>query len=491
MASLGPRQPFHWHRVVRHAVIRVTRTFDGACALCVMFVTFTTLNIAHTPHGIEEFLALRFSLKNVALVLIFIAVWHTCFALCGLYRTEFQSPITDTTFATARIVFACSLAAVLLSFFTFASSSGAFGFRVVLHFWIAGVAAELVGRAAIAAGGQYLERHAREQKLVVIVGSGPRALELYQAMAARQFRDGAVLGFLDSRDPEDIPPQIRSRMLGALDELESLLCGQPIGQVLIALPVKSCYESIQEAIDTCERVGVEAKYFPDIFSVALARHAFDHDDESLAVRLQPVADDHRIVVKRAIDIAGAVSGLIVLSPVFLLCAVVVKCTSEGPVFFSQLRYGHNRRQFRMYKFRTMVRDAEQRQAALEALNEAQGPVFKIRADPRVTRWGRVMRRLSLDELPQLFNVLKGEMSLVGPRPLPMRDVLKFDAAWLMRRFSVKPGLTCLWQVNGRSDTDFDRWVRLDLDYIDNWSLALDVRILLKTVRVVLSGAGAV
>jgi lipopolysaccharide/colanic/teichoic acid biosynthesis glycosyltransferase len=144
----------------------------------------------------------------------------------------------------------------------------------------------------------------------------------------------------------------------------------------------------------------------------------------------------------------------------------------------------------MYKFRTMVQDAERLQGALEAQNEAQGPVFKIRSDPRVTRVGRVMRRLSLDELPQLLNVLQGDMSLVGPRPLPVRDVSRFSETWLMRRFSVKPGLTCLWQVNGRSDVDFDRWVRLDLDYIDNWSLGLDMRILFKTVPVVLWGRGA-
>jgi lipopolysaccharide/colanic/teichoic acid biosynthesis glycosyltransferase len=144
----------------------------------------------------------------------------------------------------------------------------------------------------------------------------------------------------------------------------------------------------------------------------------------------------------------------------------------------------------MYKFRTMVEDAEALQSDLESANEASGPVFKIRADPRVTPVGRIMRRLSLDELPQLFNVLRGDMSLVGPRPLPVRDVSRFSQSWLMRRFSVKPGLTCLWQIRGRNDVDFDQWIRLDLDYIDNWSLTLDMQILLKTVPVVLSGSGA-
>jgi lipopolysaccharide/colanic/teichoic acid biosynthesis glycosyltransferase len=158
--------------------------------------------------------------------------------------------------------------------------------------------------------------------------------------------------------------------------------------------------------------------------------------------------------------------------------------------FTQLRYGHNRRLFRLYKFRTMVTDAEQLQATLEAQNEALGPIFKIRADPRITPIGRIMRKFSIDELPQLLNVLDGHMSLVGPRPMSMRDVSRFGESWLLRRFSVKPGLTCLWQVNGRSNLPFDRWVELDLAYIDNWSLMLDAKIILRTVPAVLSGTGA-
>ena len=174
----------------------------------------------------------------------------------------------------------------------------------------------------------------------------------------------------------------------------------------------------------------------------------------------------------------------------LAIAVIIKLTSRGPVVFAQERYGLNKRRFRMYKFRTMVPDAEKRQAELESLNEAQGPVFKIRDDPRITRIGRILRKTSLDELPQFFNVLRGEMSLVGPRPLPKRDVSKFDHASLMRRFSVKPGLTCLWQVNGRSNTDFDHWIGLDLRYIDTWSLSLDMKTLLQTIPAVLKGSGA-
>jgi len=195
-------------------------------------------------------------------------------------------------------------------------------------------------------------------------------------------------------------------------------------------------------------------------------------------------------VKRCIDIAGAVSGLIVLGPLMLAIAALIRLTSSGPALFTQERYGFNKRRFRMYKFRTMVTNAEELQAKLESQNEAQGPVFKIRNDPRITPIGRILRKTSLDELPQFLNVLRGQMSLVGPRPLPKRDVARFDDASLMRRFSVKPGLTCLWQINGRSDTDFDRWIELDLRYIDTWSLALDFAILAKTLPTVIRGQGA-
>jgi len=182
--------------------------------------------------------------------------------------------------------------------------------------------------------------------------------------------------------------------------------------------------------------------------------------------------------------------MIVLAPLFLAIALAIKLTSKGPVFFAQQRYGLNKRLFWMYKFRTMVQNAEALQAGLERQNEAQGPVFKIARDPRVTRVGAVLRKLSFDELPQLWNVVRGEMALVGPRPLPMRDVGLFAEGWLMRRFSMRPGLTCLWQISGRSDLDFDRWVALDLAYIDNWSLRLDAKILLQTIPAVLKGTGA-
>ena len=474
-------------RIVRTGVARLTWLFDDLLALCLIIVTFVVVNAGGVPGGLDEFLAVRLTVRNLALGLAFMIVWHACFAACGLYRSTLRASLLVTSM---RIVMACTAAALFLSCYTIASRSGAFTLSVVGYFWLTAVTVELVVRSVIRAGARYAEHHAREIKHAVIVGSGPRALQLHEDLRRRHLNDYVVLGFVDSRDPAAMPAAIRAQLLGSLEQFEHLLSTQPIDQVLIALPVKSQYAAIERVIEVCARVGVEAKYFPDLFAVGRARRAFDDEDELPGVRLQLVVDDHRLVVKRAIDLVAAISGLVVLSPLLLGCAVLVKLTSPGPVLFSQARYGRNRRLFFMYKFRTMVPDAEQLQGALESQNEARGPVFKIRADPRVTPVGRWMRRLSIDELPQLFNVVRGDMSLVGPRPLPVRDVSRFNETWLLRRFSVKPGLTCLWQVNGRSNVDFNDWVRLDLDYIDNWSLALDARILLKTVPVVLSGTGA-
>jgi exopolysaccharide biosynthesis polyprenyl glycosylphosphotransferase len=243
-------------------------------------------------------------------------------------------------------------------------------------------------------------------------------------------------------------------------------------------------------ISTCEEAGVRCKLPSDAFSYSIARPRVVAGGGGPVIALDVVRHDRTLLIKRFIDIAGASAGLLLTMPLMAGIAILVRVTSGGPVVFRQLRYGLNKRTFTMYKFRTMWQDAESRQHEFERHNEMSGPVFKIKADPRTTPIGRILRRTSLDELPQLFNVLMGSMSLVGPRPLPVRDVSRFSDAWLMRRFSVKPGLTCLWQIAGRNDLDFDRWIELDLKYIDNWSLTLDLRILLRTVNVVVRGKGA-
>jgi exopolysaccharide biosynthesis polyprenyl glycosylphosphotransferase len=197
----------------------------------------------------------------------------------------------------------------------------------------------------------------------------------------------------------------------------------------------------------------------------------------------------QLFAKRAIDVVVSVSLLVIALPVILAIAAAIKVSSGGAVLFRQTRCGLNGRIFTLYKFRTMVEGAEERRRELQHLNEMNGPVFKVRADPRVTVFGRFLRKFSLDELPQLWNVLRGDMSLVGPRPPIPEEVAQYQR-WQRRRLSMKPGLTCLWQISGRNELDFDRWMELDLEYIDSWSPMLDLKILVKTIPVVLSGRGA-
>lgn len=252
------------------------------------------------------------------------------------------------------------------------------------------------------------------------------------------------------------------------------------------------FEQVEYVIRACELEGVEVWLVADFFSTQISRTSLDEllGRPLLIFRTTPEAS-WRVVVKHSMDRVGSLILLVVLAPVFAAIALLIKFTSPGPVLFRQQRSGLNGRPFTIFKFRTMITNAEQFKHELSAMNEMSGPVFKVTNDPRITPAGRFLRKYSLDELPQLFNVLRGEMSLVGPRPLPVDEVKRFENLSHRRRLSVKPGLTCIWQVRGRNHIhDFHEWVRLDLEYIDNWSLWMDFKILLLTIPAVLRGTGA-
>jgi exopolysaccharide biosynthesis polyprenyl glycosylphosphotransferase len=261
--------------------------------------------------------------------------------------------------------------------------------------------------------------------------------------------------------------------------------------VVIALPMKSMYSRAARIAALCEEQGIVVRLLPDFFNLRLAQSkAEEFEDDAVITLSTGPPESWQHLLKRALDVAISLAAILALAPLGALTALLIKLTSPGPVFFAQERVGLNKRRFRLYKFRTMVADAAERQREIEHLNEARGPVFKIRNDPRLTRVGKFLRKTSIDELPQLFNVLRGDMSLVGPRPLPVRDYEGFDQDWQRRRFSVRPGITCLWQINGRSSIPFEKWMELDMEYIDHWSLGLDFKILAKTIPAVLKGAGA-
>jgi len=459
---------------------------DAVVPVSVLSGSYLIHNVRLFSTSLSAFFELSLTLKNLLLLALTIVCWWGIFQVFGLYDFErIRNHISETvTVVLASAV--CSALSLILWPFTLSHHHS---LKSTLSAWCGTLIVALAVRYSLRLYEMQISPRLTVQKRnILIVGTGPRAQQIYQEVAKRSW---SVLGFVDAVGGYRCPPDLESMFLGPLETLERILMGQVVDEVLIALPILSCYAQIQDVITVCEKVGVEVRYFPHVFKSRLATQRYDHDPKTPAVVLKMV--NHHAgckLLKRALDMGGAAAGLLVLLPVFALVAIAITLTSPGPILFAQERYGLNKRRFRMLKFRTMCQDAENLQSSVEHMNEAAGPIFKIRDDPRVTRLGKLLRKTSLDELPQLYNVLRGEMSLVGPRPMSIRDVALFSEAWLMRRFSVKPGITGLWQVSGRSNVSFERWMELDLKYIDHWSLRLDMEILLRTLPVVARGTGA-
>jgi exopolysaccharide biosynthesis polyprenyl glycosylphosphotransferase len=439
------------------------------------------------PERFAGLMAVPFTFRHVLIVLVLIMVW------AGIFQTRKATEGRNTP----RLRFVASQMGCVVKA-TIACTLILWAGRVILqqpglrHLSLTGFAlrcgvigiASVLGASVLYSIGYCLSK----PRLYLIVGTRKKAISAYKKLQHQRACRGRVLGFLDPDDSH--AKYLPSDYLGSIDKLEGILMWRPVDMVYLALPLNSHYQTVQEAIRICERIGVEYSFSSDVFETSIARANRFPSKEVRGFVYHVVHEDYDILLKRTLDLAAAVLALSLLWPLMLVIAVAIKLTNRGPVFFTQERYGRNRRLFRIYKFRSMVANAEELMKTVEDLNEAQGPIFKIRKDPRITKVGGFLRRTSLDELPQLFNVIKGDMSLVGPRPMSLRDVERFSEASLMRRFSVMPGITGLWQVSGRSNTNFDTWIRLDLHYIDRWSLGLDLRILLRTIPTVLTGKGA-
>jgi len=306
---------------------------------------------------------------------------------------------------------------------------------------------------------------------------------------------GSMEGILNAFTPTQ---KLEIQVVAAIDlttngieDLVEALHRHAVGRVVLAFQ-RIEIDKVQCAIEACETEGVEAWLSADFIHTSTARPSYDTMSKRpmLVFRTTPELS-WSILMKSVVDRVGSAVGLLICLPLFLFVAIIIMVSSPGPAFFRQRRAGLHGRPFDMWKFRTMCADAEARRTELATKNLMKGPVFKVEDDPRITPIGKWLRKTSIDELPQLYNVLRGEMSLVGPRPLPLYEVEQFERAAHRRRLSMKPGLTCIWQVRGRNKvTDFQDWVKMDLEYIDNWSVLLDIAILLQTIPVVLFGKGA-
>ena len=474
---------------MRHILNYAAKVFD----LCVMVCSFALATIfafaSRKSFNLAGFMAMRIKLGNILLFGLLLVTWHVIFSWCRVYVSKRLTPRRTEVIELCK---ATSLAAAFLLILARIFHIWMVKPIFVILFWMICTSLMVCSRLLARSILQGLRRRGRNSRFVLIVGTNPRALEFARRIRMNPGLGYQVVGFVDD-DWSGMKSFTETGNECCCDfaGLPKFLRHNVVDEAAIYLPLRSYYEHAAQLVALCEEHGIIARFDSQIFNLRISQPSVrDIDGDRHVLVLPGNPDGWPVFVKRVFDCIVSVLLLVLLAPLFLIVAVLVKCTSEGPIFFRQTRVGLNKRRFKIFKFRTMIDSAEQLQDQLLSQNEMTGPVFKIKKDPRVTPLGTILRRTSIDELPQLLNVLKGDMSLVGPRAMSLRDYQLFDQDWQRRRFSVKPGITCLWQVNGRNLIPFERWMELDIQYIDKWSLWLDLKILARTIPAVVRGSGA-
>ncbi len=464
----------------------------------VILLTALLTAAAAVYHDLEDFsfmgfLSLRLEISNIFVVLGLMVLWSGLLSAMHLYQLrKFSSWRRDA-------LDVCQAATILTLVFLLVSSLINISFAKPLFFflfWAILTLASQLLRLLWRSWLEFFQRQGLHLTQVLMVGTNSRSVAFARAIENKLELGYRVIGFVDN-DWFGLKKFLASGypLLSDLKNFPQYLRENVVDEVIIDLPLNTYYQQVATIVSHCLEQGILVRFVSDSFyllrNLRLGRTAFEEFNDTTVISVyNGVLGGLPLAAKRLVDMVGALALLALFSPLMVVVALLIKLTSPGPVFFVQERLGLNKRLFRMYKFRTMVVDAEQHQAELEKLNEMGGPTFKIKDDPRVTPLGAILRRTSIDELPQLVNVLNGDMSLVGPRPLPVRDYRGFNEDWHRRRFSVKPGLTCLWQIQGRNSLSFETWMKLDLQYIDQWSFWLDIKILLGTLPAVLQKKGA-
>lgn len=451
-----------------------------ASLLFAWFITDHTMTIT-----LDHLLSFDIRLTDEIMLLIIVFLWGSVFHSCRLYKSrrldsriqEWKDIVKATTMGTAVILLCGQIFSVKIFtgqfFFVFWLSSTilTISFRTILRYFL-----------------NRLRIYGRNLRFILIVGANQNACYFARKVQEHKEWGYRILGYVD--DQIHCPGE-SIKLLGNFEDFSTILKNRVVDEVVIALPIDSQYKHIQQIIRKAEEQGIMIRYISQLFDTkftTLKTETFA-GFWILTAASRPYGYG-RYLLKRTMDLILGLVLIILTFPLMVAAAFAIKLTSSGPIFFVQERVGYNKRIFRLYKFRTMVMGAEKEQEKYQVLNEMDGPVFKIQNDPRVTNVGRWFRKTSIDELPQLFNVLKGDMSLVGPRPLPTRDYNGFSQDWQRKRFSILPGITCTWQISGRNDISFEDWMKLDMEYIDNWSFIGDVKILFKTIPAVIRGRGA-
>jgi exopolysaccharide biosynthesis polyprenyl glycosylphosphotransferase len=431
-----------------------------------------------TPLPLTDYLPLFFSV---------LPMWSVFLYSFGLYKSFRTKSFWAELWAILKVSFwgmLCGGALVFALRLPYINRRFIFIFSVVAFLLLS------IERALIRTTARRARTKGFNYRNIIIVGTGRRAREIAKLIEEHEHWGIRLTGIVTDTNGLLLPKSGPYPVLGQVSQMSEILYAHVVDEVLFAVSRKKL-EELEKIFLICEELGVRTRVAVNFFPNMIAKvHLDDFHGIPLLTFTTTPHDELQLAVKRVFDIAISVLLLLVALPVSGMIALLIKATSTGPIIFKQVRLGLNGRSFNIYKFRTMHLNAEEKKKELMHLNQMQGPVFKVKDDPRLTPVGGWLRKWSLDELPQLINVLKGQMSIVGPRP-PLPDEVVSYSPWQRRRLSMKPGLTCLWQVNGRNTIkDFDQWMKLDLEYIDNWSLSRDFKIFLKTIPVVLLGKGA-
>ncbi len=418
--------------------------------------------------------------------LIAVPIWLFALFISGMYKSLWMQRAKIIVWMIVKSVFFIfvGLCAVFFIFdIEFVSR------LFIAMFLIVGATALAIERVAFLHSLRMLRQRGRNIRRLLIVGTSENAIRIIDKIQQHQEYGFKIVGLIDDESGRNIQSIRGIHVIGTLADFPDILYNHAIDEVVFAV-ARSHLPHVENAINACETAGVRAALVIDLFNLKIARcRSAEFAGIPIVMFETTRAQEWQLFLKRTMDFVLSGLGILILSPAFFAIGGLVRLTSRGPALFRQERVGLNGRRFILYKFRTMYAHAEKIREKLEDHNEMSFPVFKIKNDPRVTKVGRILRKFSIDELPQLINVFAGQMSLVGPRALPVYEVDKFEP-WQRRRLSMRPGLTCKWQTKGRNNIDFEEWMKLDLAYIDNWSLWHDLKILIKTVPVVLFGIGA-
>ena len=427
---------------------------------------------------------------HLQLLVIIVPVWLFFLRRHRTYEIP-RANRTDLLFL--RIIHAVAVAtvALLALLFTLGLTEGVSRSLVLFFAALSSLMVFLARRLKISVM-RRLRKRGLDSHNIIVVGTPSEAGPFIRSIQKHIDWGIRVMGVVLPENPDEDfknPTDLQVPVLGRLPDLAKILEERTVHQVFATGRAWEKHELYQIA-DSCEEVGVQFSMDANFLGLRVARAELQEiEGWSVLSFTSTPSNAEAMVVKRMMDVIAAFCAIVALSPIFIFTALAIKLTDNGPIFFAQERSGLFGQPFKMWKFRSMVVNAEELKASLQAQNEMGGPVFKIKKDPRITRIGAFIRKTSIDELPQLWNVLKGDMSLVGPRPPIPAEVAQYER-WQMRRLSMRPGITCVWQVSGRNNIDFETWMKLDLQYIDNWTLFLDIKLLLKTIPVVLFRQGA-